>query len=154
MTAENPFASRKPAAETRLERVIRGPRALVFEAWSKPEHLARWFGPRGFGMPSCTMEFRSGGAYRYNMEWPDGTPNWCSGHYLEVVPPERIVMTALLESHGNVVVLTTVDFVDQGETTLLRVHQCYDREDASTRGAPEGWKQTLDRLEELVATLG
>jgi uncharacterized protein YndB with AHSA1/START domain len=137
--------------ELRITRVFDAPRALVFEAWSKPEHLKRWFAPNGFIVSDCEMDFRVGGAYRLCMRRLD-VEHWVHGVYREIVVPERIVFTGTLESDGNET-LTTVTFADDGGKTRLSVHQTYSLETDSTRGAQQGWTQTLEHLAEYVATL-
>lgn len=135
----------------RITRVFDAPRALVFEAWSKPEHLKRWFAPNGFTVPACEMDFRVGGAYRLCMRRA-GVEHWVHGVYREIIVPERIVFTGILESDGNETV-TTITFADEDGKTRLSVHQTYSIESDSTRGARQGWTQTLEHLAEYVATL-
>jgi uncharacterized protein YndB with AHSA1/START domain len=137
--------------ELRLTRIFDAPRALVFEAWSKPEHLKHWFAPNGFTVPACEMDFRVGGAYRLCMRG-FGKDHWVHGVYREIVVPERIVWTGILESDGNETV-TTITFADDGGKTRLSVHQTYSIETDSTRGARLGWTETLEHLAEYVATL-
>jgi len=70
MAAES---SMHPVAEDltlHITRIFDAPRPLVFKAWTDPNHLARWWGPRGFTLPSCEAEFRPGGSYRYHMRGP------------------------------------------------------------------------------------
>ncbi|MGB5080605.1 MAG: SRPBCC domain-containing protein [Burkholderiales bacterium] len=54
-----------------LSRVFDAPRELVFRVWSDPGHLKQWWGPKGFTLPGCEMDFRTGGAYRFVMRGPD-----------------------------------------------------------------------------------
>ena len=75
----------------KIERVFDAPRSLVFKAWTESEHMARWWGPRGFKSTVLKNELRPGGAYRIHMLGPDGD-HWTQGVYREVVPPERLVM--------------------------------------------------------------
>jgi uncharacterized protein YndB with AHSA1/START domain len=137
--------------ELRITRLFDAPRALVFEAWSKPEHVKRWFAPNGFTVPDCEMDFRVGGAYRLCMRRA-GVEHWVRGVYREIVVPERIVFTGILESDGNETV-TTIAFADDAGKTRLSVHQTFSIETDSTRGARQGWTQTLEHLAECVATL-
>jgi uncharacterized protein YndB with AHSA1/START domain len=63
------------AAERRelvITRILEAPRALVFKAWTEPERLAQWWGPRGFSLPACQLDLRPGGAYRFHMRSPEG----------------------------------------------------------------------------------
>jgi uncharacterized protein YndB with AHSA1/START domain len=153
-------ATRRPETKTApaelvLTRVFDAPRQLVFETWSTPEHLARWWGPKGFTLPFCEMSFKPNGAYRYTMRGPDGRDYGCKGVYLEVVPHERIVMTGKLDhSDEDLEILTTVTFAEQAGKTKLTVRQSYSRETDATRGANAGWTQTLERLAEYLAKGG
>jgi len=74
-------------------RVFDVPRRLVFEAWTKPEHVKRWYGLRVLTMTVCEIDLRPGGAYRYVLRGPDGTDYAFSGVYREIVPPSRLVYT-------------------------------------------------------------
>jgi uncharacterized protein YndB with AHSA1/START domain len=150
MAARNSAGAESAKRELVIERVFDAPRSLVFEAWTKPEHLMRWFAPKGFTVPACEMDFRVGGTYRLCMRSPEGRDHWVHGVYREIVARERIVWTGILEADGNET-LSTITFADAGGKTRLTVHQTYSFESDSTRGAPQGWAETLDRLAEYVA---
>ncbi len=77
-----------------ITRVFDAPRDLVFKAWSEPERLVQWFGPKGFTSTVVgSMDPRPGGAYRFHMRGPDESDHWVQGVYREIVEPERIVCT-------------------------------------------------------------
>ena len=135
--------------ELTITRIFDAPRSLVFEAWSEPKHLMRWFAPNNFTVPSCEMDFRGGGIFRLCMR-AFGKDHWMNGVFREIVKPERIVWTAMLE-HDNNEVMTTVTFTVVGGKTRLTAHQTYSIETDSTRGAPQGWTETLDHLAEYLA---
>src|SRR5262249_21221636 len=78
--------------EVVLERVFDAPRALVFEAMTKPELVKKWYGPRGFNLVVCEIDFRVGGKWRYVLRGPDGKDMGQFGEFREIAPPERIVM--------------------------------------------------------------
>jgi uncharacterized protein YndB with AHSA1/START domain len=137
--------------ELTIERVFNAPRELVFQAWTKPEHLAQWWGPRGFTLPTCEMEFRAGGRFRLVMRGPDGRDYPFQGAYLEIVEPERIVFQGTIHDEPGHQVWTTVTLAEHEGKTKLTVQQTYSFESDATRGAPEGWRQTLDRLGEYLA---
>jgi uncharacterized protein YndB with AHSA1/START domain len=137
--------------ELTITRVFDAPRELVFETWTKPEHMVRWWGPRGFTLPVCEIDLRSGGVFRFVMRGPDGRDYPFDGVYLEIVPPERIVFSGIIHDEPGHEVLTTVTFVEHEGKTKLTVHQTYSFESDATRGAPEGWTQSLDRLTEYLA---
>jgi uncharacterized protein YndB with AHSA1/START domain len=134
-----------------LSRVFDAPRPLVFEVWSKPEHLARWLPPRDFTMPKATMDFRPGGKFDHAFRGPDGKEYPFDGVYREIVVPSRIVWSGTI--HGGVEVVTTASFEEQDGKTKLTVHQTFSKETDATRGAPSGWGQSLDKLGELLEAL-
>jgi uncharacterized protein YndB with AHSA1/START domain len=134
-----------------ITRVFDAPRALVFEAWTKPEHLVNWFCPNGFTLPVCEIDFRVGGIFRICMRASDGNEHYARGVYREVVPSERIVWTNSFEDVPGSEILTTVTFADHEGKTKITVHQTYSFESDSTRGAPQGWTETLEHLAAYVA---
>ena len=144
-------ASWSKKRELTIERVFDAPRELVFQAWTKPEQIARWWGPRGFTLPICEMEFRAGGKFRFVMRGPDGKDYPFEGAYLEIIEPERIVFQGVIHDEPGHQVWTTVTFGDHEGKTKVTVQQTYSFESDATRGAPEGWRQTLDRLGEYLA---
>jgi uncharacterized protein YndB with AHSA1/START domain len=96
-----------------ITRVIDAPRGLVFKTWTQPEHIARWWGPRGFTTIHCEMDVRVGGAYRFGMRSPQGTEHWKRGVYREIVEPDRVVFTFAWENADGTLgheLLTTVTF--------------------------------------------
>jgi len=74
-----------------IERIFDAPPSLVFKAWTDPQHLVHWFGPRGFTLPSCELDLRPGGAWRSCMLSGEGREHWVRGVFREIVEPERIV---------------------------------------------------------------
>lgn len=132
--------------ELKLSRVFDAPKRLVFEAWSKAEYVQRWFTPAPLTTPTCEVDLRTGGVFRLVMRMPDGVEFPMDARFVEVVPEERIVFVATI--HDGVEVHTTVTFTEKDGKTTLGVHQTYSHESSSTRGAPAGWKQTLDQLAE------
>ena len=135
--------------ELTITRIFDAPRALVFGAWAEPEHLMRWFAPNNFTVPVCEMDFRAGGKFRLCMRGL-GRDHWMNGVFREIVRPERIVWTGMLDNDTNEVV-TTARFEDLGSKTRLTVHQTYSIETDSTSGAPQGWTETLEHLAEYLA---
>ena len=78
--------SKRPP-ELVLTRTYDAPRRLVFEAWTKPEHVARWFTPRPLATTRCEVDLRTGGAFRITMRMPNGTEHPFDARFVEVVPP-------------------------------------------------------------------
>jgi uncharacterized protein YndB with AHSA1/START domain len=141
-----------------LTRVFDSPPALMFKAWTEPEHLVRWWGPEGFTMPSCQIDLRPGGAYRYQMRSAEGTDHWLRGVFKEIDPPHRLVLTWAWENvegdMGSVghETLLTVTFADYQGKTKLTMHQA-EFESVSARDAHnKGWSSALERLGAYVAT--
>ncbi len=86
-----------------MTRTFNAPRHLVFDAWTKPELLQRWFGtPPGWTMPVCEVDLRPGGTYRYVMRGPEGEEIVMRGEYREVVRPERLVTTEVFAGFSEV----------------------------------------------------
>lgn len=134
-----------------ISRELAAPRALVYAAFTKPEHLARWWGPRGFTLEVHDLDVRPGGRFRHTMRAPDGTAYPWEGTYREVVANERLAFDSVI--HEGVHVATVVTFAEAGGKTTVTVRQTYSKETVATRGSREGWKQSLDRLVELVPSL-
>jgi uncharacterized protein YndB with AHSA1/START domain len=135
-----------------MTRVFDAPRALVWEAWSNPEHFQKWFAPKGLTMPGFHMDFRKGGAVSMTMKLPDGTVFEGDGLFSDIVKPELIGWIAHLKFETPPLeVHTRVRFVDLGEKTLLCAHQRYLKS-GNPEGAIEGWTSTLQNLAETVAT--
>ena len=135
-----------------MTRVFDAPRALVWEAWSNPEHFQKWFAPKGLTMPGFHMDFRKGGAVSMTMRAPDGTVFEGDGRFSDIVKPELIGWIAFLKFQTpSLEVHSRVRFVDLGGKTLLCAYQRYLKS-GNPEGAIEGWTSTLDNLAEIVAT--
>ena len=153
---ESGRASGRPADRAlEISRIIDAPRELVFKAWTDPEEIARWWGPRGFTTTSLTMDVRPGGAYRAGMRSPEGTLHCRRGVYREIVPPERIVFTFAWEGatgdpgHET---LVTVRFAEHDGKTLLTLHQATFETVAACDDHRRGWTSCLERFAEYLAT--
>jgi uncharacterized protein YndB with AHSA1/START domain len=140
--------------EVEVSRTINGPARLVFEAWTKPELFKRWWVPKSLGVSllSCELDARTGGTYR--LVFGDATNQMeFFGRYIEVKPPSRIVWTNEEGDEGGPV--TTVTFEEQGGQTLLVIRDLYPSKQAADEGSGsmDAMPETLDQLDELVATL-
>ncbi|MBA3381607.1 MAG: SRPBCC family protein [Actinobacteria bacterium] len=137
-----------------MTRTFDAPRELVFEAHSKAEHMKEWWGPRGFTMPVCEMDFRPGGAYRFVQRGPDGEEHGFRGEFREIVRPERIVWTFEYEGMpGNVSVDTLTLEEEDGRTTITAtsVFDSVEQRDGMLESGMEtGAAETYDRLAELL----
>ncbi len=156
MAARNRLVAEPAERVLVIERVFDASCSLVFRAWTEPEHLARWWGPRGFTVLSYKADVRPGGAFRFGIRSPEGSEHWAHGIYREVVPPERLVFTTTWEEpdgkpkHETLVTLT---FAEQDGKTRLTLHQALFESATSRDLHSEGWGSTLDLLAEYVAKL-
>jgi uncharacterized protein YndB with AHSA1/START domain len=145
----------KPTIVTR--RVVAAPRALVFDTFTKPEHLRRWMGPRALAMVSCVSDLRVGGAWRMVYRGPDGQDFGFHGEFREIVRPERIVRTFVFELFPDqeAVETFTLDEKD-GKTTVttLTVHKTLEGRDGHlAHGMEAGMTDGYARLDELLAEM-
>ena len=157
MTARKDSPAEAPADRALvLTRVFDAPRHLVFEAWTKKEHLDQWCAPHGFTIPHSEGEFRPGGAWRSLMIAPNGEKYPVRGVYREIVEDELLVFTHTWEEddgtpeHETVV---TVRFADEGDKTKVTLEQSVFKSVESRDGHKGGWSQCLERLDELLGKL-
>ncbi|WP_433774244.1 SRPBCC family protein [Bacillus wiedmannii] len=153
-----------------LERVFDAPRDLVFSMFKEPEHLKHWWGPKGWEMPSCTVDFRPEGVWHYCMKCVDqnlgqffGMESWGKGVYKESIEPEKIVYTDYFsDAEGNVndsmpSTEMTLEFIDLGGKTKLINRAEYVNEEAlktvMDMGMLQGITETWDRLNERLESL-
>ncbi len=145
---------RKSERELVVTRIFNAPARLVFEAWTKPELLKRWWVPKSMGMSllSCEADVRVGGTYRFVFKLGDAEPMAIVGKYLEVTPHSRLVWTNEESAEGAV---TTVTFEEQGGKTLLVMHELYPSKEAlEASGFTDGTRETFEQLDELLVTMG
>jgi uncharacterized protein YndB with AHSA1/START domain len=134
------------------ERFIDAPRDLVWAAHTQCEHVQQWLlGPEGWTMPSCEIELRPGGKWRYVYESPDHDTGFAmSGEYREVKAPERIVNTETMDD-APVETVNTLTLTEQEGRTLVRTVVEYPsneiREEIIATGMLGGWAESYDRLE-------
>jgi len=139
----------------KITRIFDAPRSLVFKAWTESEHIARWWGPRGFKSDVIKNDLRPGGAYRIHMLGPDGD-HWTQGIYREVLPPERLVMVgSWADAQGNPTrpeTTLTLLFEDLGGKTRLTLHNAVFESVTARDLHQGGWTSALDCLAEFLAT--
>lgn len=150
-------AAEQAQQELVIVRTFDAPRALVFKAWTEPQHLVRWWGPAGFTTPVCEMDPRPGGGYRFSMRSPEGIDHWWYGVCREIVEPERIVWTCILDGGDGKRIssqtLLTVILEEQEGGTKLTLHQAIFDSPASQQAHQGGWNSAMDRLAEYVRTI-
>ena len=156
-TRERTTMERTSERELVVRRTIEGPAPLVFEAWTDPDLVRRWWVPKSVPVTllSCEMDVRPGGTYRFTFQVDPATTMAFYGRYLEVVPPSRLVWTNE-EADGDPVVTTLTLEEDQGRTRLV-VHDRYPTkaalDAAIASGSTAGWDEMLDQLDELLPDL-
>jgi uncharacterized protein YndB with AHSA1/START domain len=149
-----------------IERVLDAPLEQVWQAWTEPERLQRWWGPKTFTAPVCKIDFRPGGKYHYCMRSPDGQDFWSTGVFYEIVPLKRIVFTdSFADEQGNVVPATYYGMGSDIPTELWVTLTFEELEGDRTRftlrhdGFPPGehsdmtqlgWNESIDKLIESL----
>jgi uncharacterized protein YndB with AHSA1/START domain len=147
------MASGEGKPELTVIRVIDAPRALVFKAWTQPEHAAHWWGPQGFTIESCKMDARPGGSFRSSMRSPTGSLHTKRGVYREVTASERLVFTFAWEDDGGNPMhemLITVTFEDVDSRTRLTLHQAFFETETLRDEHVAGWTSCLERFAEYM----
>ncbi len=140
-----------------ITRTIDAPRELVFQAWTEPQHLVHWWGPRGFTTPVCEMDVRPAGGFRITLRSPEGEEYRIKGVYHEIVAPERLVYTNGWDEAGrpggeSLVTVTFADYDGRTKLTILtEFASVADFETFKRMGVVEGWGESLDRLEGHLA---
>lgn len=165
-TAEARGAAAPEAGEALvITRVFDAPRELVWKAWTDPEYITRWWGPRGFTAPVARIDLRVGGTFLSCMRSPDGQEIWGTGVFREIVPPERLVFSdSFADEHGNAVPASHYGFA--GEWPLeMQIEVTLEEEGgrtkvtlrhigmpaAETAGAGAGWNESFDKLAASLA---
>lgn len=130
----------------------------VFTAWCAAEHVRRWFCPQHCSVPQAKIEPRVGGAFELCMRLPDGTEHWMQGRFVQVDPPRRLVIDAMVgppQGDSFFRVRTVASFEPMRSGTRLQVVQSYEPLQPQARamigGAERGWAETLDRLGALLS---
>ena len=143
--------------EILITRELAAPRRLVFEAWTRPEHVARWWGPRGYTLEVCEIDLRPGGAWRFVQRAPDGSEYGFRGEYREIVPPERLAYTFEFDGMPGHVSLETITLEERDGRTMVTNRVLFDsvedRDGMLASGMEQGMREKLDRLAELLATM-
>lgn len=164
-TSDKSSSTKTAEQELVVTRTFDAPREMVWKAWTDPEQVKQWWGPKDFTAPFARIDLRKGGTYLFSMRSPDGNDYWSTGVFREVVPPERLVSTdSFSDEKGNVVspedygmspdfpseMQVTTTFEEQnGKTTLtLRYDTHPSGEDRENMMA--GWNESLDKLADFL----
>lgn len=158
MTNQNTATITMPSdTEIVIERTFNAPARLVFEAWTKPEHVRQWYGLKPLTMTVCEIDLRVGGKWRYVLQSPDGSEHGFSGEYKEITPPQRLVYSEGYEAMPGHDYFVTTTFDEQDGKTILTSRMLYktkaDRDGHVASGMESGMRETLDRLEQFLSTL-
>lgn len=142
-----------------VRRIFSAPIDRVFAAWTNAEVLASWFGPVGFSVASATIDLRVGGKYQIVIKPPDGETIKHFGEYVEIIPPERLAFTWMLENQACkgsanqcAETLVSIDFkcIDQSTQIVLTHERLPDK--AAYDGHEFGWNSSLDSFEKFILT--
>ncbi len=154
-----------------LSRTFDAPRELVFKAWTDPQHMQHWWGPKGSKVLHSKMDLRPGGTYHYCLQHPDAGEVWGKFVYREIQKPERIVYVGgFSDKDGNFTrhpmsptwpleMLSIITFVEhQGQTTVTIRWSPINASETELKtfedGKPsmqQGWGGSLDQLAEYLA---
>ena len=162
--------------EIAITRIFNAPRELVWKAWTEPEMIKKWWGPKDFTAPEIKVDLRKGGKYLYCMRSPEGNEYWSGGTFQEIVPFEKMVLTdSFSDEKGNMVepvkygmskdfpkeMQVTIKFEEYpqngGGKTKLTIAYAKPESDASYEaivksGMESGWNESLDKLAESLMT--
>jgi uncharacterized protein YndB with AHSA1/START domain len=158
---EEALTEPRPDTIVSIERKFEAPVERVWMAWTVPDLVMSWWGPKGFTTPFCRISLRIGGSYLICMRSPEGRDFWTTGFYREIAPLERLVSTdSFADEKGNVVpataygmspkipleMLLTVTFAEKDGKTELALRHDGLPPGNDLRDAGEGWNQSLDKL--------
>ncbi|MEL6557775.1 MAG: SRPBCC domain-containing protein [Bacteroidota bacterium] len=138
-----------------IKRTLKAPVQLVWEAWSEPGHIVKWWGPQGMETKVNKHDFRVGGEWNYSMEMPDGNQFVAEGVYKEIEHLRKIISSADFKPMTEGVEIQAI-FEEAGDETVFTfnvvhptVEYCQQQEQM---GFMNGWGSVFDRLEEMLAT--
>jgi uncharacterized protein YndB with AHSA1/START domain len=140
----------------RLKRTFAGPREKVFQAWTEPDQLKKWWGPKGATTPVVEIDLRVGGKYRFGMQFPEEDIFYVSGIYQEVQPPEKLVFSWRWEKpdmdFGETQV--TIVFHEAGNSTeVTLIHKNFPTKE-SCESHRQGWSDFYDKFVEFIDRKG
>ena len=161
MSTKNPSTPDSSDREIVISRVVDAPRALVWQAWTDPKHVVKWWGPRGFSDTTTKHDFRVGGVWEHVMTGPDGVDYPNKATFKEIIPQESITFTLgggrVDKPEVSFTATWTFETVEGNKTRLTgrMIFPTSEQRDyvAKEFGAVEGGKQTLERLAEHLPTM-
>lgn len=141
-------------------RMFDAPRQLVWDAWTKKEHLLQWWGPHGFTNKDCSVDLKTGGSLNITM-MNSGEDHPCHFNYYEIVPPKKFVWTDKASQSDNLwsdgappgssitVLFENIENKTR-VTMILKFESNEDRDKDLTRGDAEGWAEMFEKLDDLL----
>ncbi len=137
-----------------LNRVFDAPASVLFEAFTDPRELARWWGPEGFSTPSLEFDPRVGESYRIEMQPPEGSAFYLTGEFRTVDPPDRLAYTFTWEDPDpeDVETLVELTFRDLGASTEIKLTQGDFKTQARRELHRAGWTDGFNKLEKIISS--
>lgn len=135
-----------------IRKTFRAPPERVFQAWTRPEEVTKWFGPAEFASPKAEIDLRVGGKYRFHLVGPDGKSHIAAGEYREISPPHRLVFTWGWETGADPFEsLVTLDFLSNssGGTEFVMLHDRFPNQELRDNHN-KGWTSTLEKFTKCV----
>jgi uncharacterized protein YndB with AHSA1/START domain len=159
----NPSASELADRQIIFTRVFNAPRELVFKAWTEPQHLMKWWGPKEWPLVVCNIDLRPGGVWHYCMKNAAGDEAWGKGIYREISVPERLVYADVFsDAEGNTLEgmpqgVMTVEFAERDGKTTTTITALYnskeERDTILQMGMTEGMTESLNQLDNHLLTM-
>lgn len=137
-------------AHLRIARIIPAPPGQVFDLWTKPEHLKKWWGPTGVSCLSAEVDLRIGGAYRIGNQMPDGKVLWISGRFLLIEPPGLLEYSWSVEPEVQTTEQVSIRFAAHEQGTMLTLEHRRIGSQALRDRHQQGWIGCLDGLDQLA----
>ncbi|MGJ5815833.1 SRPBCC family protein [Paludibaculum fermentans] len=140
-----------------MQRVFEAPARVLFDVWTKPEHVRKWYAVRSTTMTVCDIDLRVGGAWRWVIVTPTGMEVAFSGVFTEIDPPRRLQRTEVFEAMPGPGALVTISFDERDGQTTLSMEMVFDskeeRDLCLKSGMELGVQECYQKIDELVAAL-
>ena len=144
--------------ELTITRVFNANRELVFKMWTEPEHLSKWYGPKGFSVAGCEIDLKPNGAFNIDMKRPDGQIYPTKGVFREISPPEKLVFSLLShfddQNKPQVEMLNNLTFIEENGKTKMTMHIVEVKTISGVvplKGLDFAWNQSFDKLSEALS---
>ncbi len=148
------LAQEMPDPELVLEitRIFKAPCNRVFDAWTRPEFLSAWWGPKRMSLPDHAFDVKVGGAWHACLRSPDGTDFFVSGVFKEIIPLQRLVFTWgwTIEGKRSHETVVTVTFEDVPQGTKVHLHQALLTSPTDRDNHRQGWISSFENLDDFL----